>query len=216
MPCSRLSQPRRGTITAQAPGISPLVASLTPLVQGTMFNILSDGVFTPVSQTQSGQVSGLTVYQATLPSATIRPGSFKVVASRGTDVGAFQSSVQIGSPIQVTTPLAGIVLHSSGPAFPIHWTGGDQSAWVTVKLVGHFGGFDRYPYRWVARASDGQITLQGAEGSTGFAIAGPVDIVMEVVPDPSGVPAFAAPNLSLGGRTLWKYTYRFDGALVEP
>ncbi len=205
-----------GTITAQAPAASPLVASLTPLVQGTVFNILPGGGFTSASQTQSGQVSGLTVYQAMLPSGTIRPGSFNIAASGGADVGAFQSSVQIGSPIQVTTPLAGAVLHSNGPAFPIHWTGGDQTAWVTVKLVGHFGGFDYYPYQWVARASDAQITLQGAEGTTGFGILGPVDIVMEVVPDPSGVTAFAAPTLTLGGRTSWKYTYRFDGALVEP
>lgn len=66
----------------------------------------------------------------------------------------------------------------------------------------------------MARASDGKLTIQGT-GFVGFQIAGPVDIVMEVVPDPSNVPTFSAPGLSLGGRALWKYTYRFEGVFID-
>jgi hypothetical protein len=42
-----------------------------------------------------------------------------------------------------------------------------------------------------------------------------VEIVIEVVPDPSNVPTLSAPGLSLGGRALWKYTYRFEDATVQ-
>jgi uncharacterized protein (TIGR03437 family) len=182
-----------GAITVQGSGFTPMHAPVVPL--------------------QSGQVSGLTVYKAALPSGTIQPGSFTVIASGGADVGAFQSTVQIGSPIQITVGLAGLVLQVNQP-FTITWTGGDPNSWVTVKLVGHGGSFDYYPYAWVARASDGSLTIVGYL-PVGFAIAGPVDIVVEVLPDPSRTPAFSAAGLSLKGQSLWKYTYRFEGASAQ-
>lgn len=137
-----------GTITAQGPGFTPLTALPAPLQATTVFNhmVLPNGNngFTSVSQLQSGQVSGLTAYQVALPSGTIQPGSFTVAASGGADVGVFQSTVQIGSPIQITTPLAGQVIQSTAqtpeggpptgpPPFTINWTGGDPNAWVTLK-----------------------------------------------------------------------------------
>lgn len=202
-----------GTVTVSGPGLATVAAQPAPLPSSTVFNISLNGLTT--AQVQSAQVSGLTEYKATLPAGTIQAGSFTVTASGGADTGSFQSSVQIGSPIEVTTALAGITLHSQGPPFTINWTGGDSNSWVTLKLLGHYGPFDSYPFEWLAHASDGEITIQG-EGQLGFAIGGPVDIVMEVVPDPSMVPTFAATGLSLGGKALWKYIYVFQGALVEP
>ena len=76
-----------GGVTIQGPRFGPVQTSVTPV--------------------QEGQVSGLNVYRAVLPAGTIQPGSFSVKASGGTDVGAFQSSVLIGSEIHVTTALAG-------------------------------------------------------------------------------------------------------------
>jgi hypothetical protein len=76
-----------GTVSVQGPGLGPVQASVVPL--------------------QTGQVSGLKVYQAALPSGSIRLGTFTVAASGGADTAAFQTSVQIGGGIQVTTPLAG-------------------------------------------------------------------------------------------------------------
>ena len=136
-------------------------------------------------------------------------------ASGGADVGAFQSTVQIGAPIQVVTALASRVLHNSDPPLQIQWTGGDANSWVTVRLVGHFGGHDYSPSAWAARASDGQIAIQGATNGPGFGILGPAELVIEVTPDPSQVSLITAPNLSLGGRAQWKYSYYFEGVLVE-
>ena len=151
----------------------------------------------------------MTVYQGALASGTIQPGSFTVSAKGGADVGAFQSTVQIGAPIEVVTALAARVLNSQQP-LQIQWTGGDANSWVTVKLVGHLGPYDYYRYAWVARASDSQITIQDA-GPFGYGIAGPVDIVIEVVPDPSQVSPFAASGLSLGGTTTGSTLMCFKG-----
>jgi uncharacterized protein (TIGR03437 family) len=203
-----------GTVTVSGPGLPALAASPTPLPGQTVLNISPQGGFTQTAQVQSGQASGLTAYQAALPAGAIQAGSFTVAASGGRDLGAFQSVVRIGSPIQVTTALAGVIVKGSGPPFTIAWTGGDPDAWVTLKLLGHYGSSDHYSQEWVAQATDHQITIQGA-APTGLGVLGPVEIVLEVVPDPSKVPTLTAPGLSLGGRALWKYTYRFEGATVQ-
>jgi len=204
-----------GSISAQGPGIAPVATRRSPLTGGTVVNIQPEGGFTLAAQTQSSQAAGMTVYQADLPEGTIKAGSFTVSASGGADVGAFQSTVQIGAPIQVVTALASRVLHNSDPPLQIQWTGGDANSWVTVRLVGHFGGHDYSPSAWAARASDGQIAIQGATNGPGFGILGPAELVIEVTPDPSQVSLITAPNLSLGGRAQWKYSYYFEGVLVE-
>jgi uncharacterized protein (TIGR03437 family) len=199
-----------GTVTVQGPGLAATPAPVAPLQGGTELASLpypANGYMTPF---QSGQVSGLTVYQASLPSGTIQQGSFVVSASGGSDVGAFQSTVQIGSPIQIQTALADLDLYA-GQAYTITWTGGDSNSWVTVKLVVHEGPYDYYLWAWEARASDESITITGEEPGESYGIGGPLEMVIEVVPDPSVVPALSAPGLSLGGLHFWKYTYRFEG-----
>ena len=200
-----------GTVTVTGSGIASTPVPAAPLQGGTVLAVLpAPGIgFDPVPAFQSGQVGGLTIYQATLPNGTIQQGSFKVSANGGSDVGAFESTVQIGSPIQIQTALADLVLNA-GQSYTITWTGGDSTAWVTVKLVSHKGAYDYYPYVWVTRASDESITIssQAPGGTYG---GGPLEMVIEVVPDPSQVPTFAATGLSLGGLHLWKYTYRFEG-----
>ena len=109
------------------PGYRSLDAGPTS-VRGTGFGPLS-AVIMPLQQ---GQVSGLKVYQAMLPAGTIQPGAFSVSAAGGGDVGAFQSTVQIGSGIQITTPLAGKML-SDGQPITVNWTGGDPNSWVTLR-----------------------------------------------------------------------------------
>jgi hypothetical protein len=183
-----------GVVTAQGSGFGPAQASVIPL--------------------QQGQVSGLTVYQAVLPVGAIQPGSFTISASGGSDVGAFQSSVQIGSGIQVTTPLAGKVFSAKQP-LTVNWTGGDTNTWVTFRVLRHDGSLDEY-YFVQARASNGTVTVR-PEGPPGLLPAplGAVEIILEVTPDPSQVPALSAPGLSLGGQHTWKYTYRFEGVTIQ-
>lgn len=102
-----------GTVTALEPGFGPTQASVVPL--------------------ERGQISGLKVYQATVPAGSIQPGPFTVTASGGADVGAFQTNVQIGGGIQVKTPLAGATVSCFNPV--IKWIGGDPDSWVTLKLL---------------------------------------------------------------------------------
>jgi hypothetical protein len=174
------------------------------------------GGYNPISQVQSGQVTGLTLYQATLPNGAIQPGSFTVSASGGADVGAFQSTVQIGSPIQIQEGWAGRFLQDGVPAL-ITWTGGDPNTWVTAKLTAQNQSdpYDSYPYMWIVPATAGVLTI-GTDNL--YMQYGQTDIqlIIEVVPDPSQTPAFSAPGLTLGGQTLWKYTYRFEGLTVVP
>ncbi|MBZ5725396.1 MAG: hypothetical protein LAP87_10390 [Acidobacteriia bacterium] len=182
-----------GGVSIQGPGFGPVQASMVPLQQGP-------------------PVVGLKMYQAALPGGSIQPGSFSVGTAGGADVGPFQSSVRVGSEIHVTTALAGRVFPMTKP-ITIEWTGGNADAVVTLRLVGHSDTqIDSYSYH--APVSDGTITISPVMGFLPIT-GGPVEIVLEVTPDLSQAPAFSAPGLSLGGQHLWKYTYRFEGILIQ-
>lgn len=184
-----------GKVAAQGLGFGPAAAPVAPLRQG--------------------QVSGLTAYQATLPAGAIQAGSFTVSAAGGADVGAFQSGVQIGAGIQITTDLAGIVFPCNKPV-TINWTGGDPNAWVTITKVSHNGIYDAYPIPWQARVSDGMATLPAGINPLPRSCnpdSLPIGLVIEVDPDPSETAAFSAIGLSFGGRHTWRYIYRFPAFL---
>ncbi len=163
----------------------------------------------PSAPFSDGQVGGLTVYQATLPAGTIQSGAFTVSARGGADVGAFTSTINIPPPIQITTDMAGLVLPCAG-GFVMKWTGGDPSAWVTVKQIRHLGTFDSYN-AWQGLVSDGSIGITGVQPARAC-VGGsyPIDLVVEVNPDPSKTISFSASGLSLGGQHSWKYSYHFS------
>jgi hypothetical protein len=167
--------------------------------------------FGPVEATPA-LVEGERVYRAVLPNGTIRPGSFKVMASGGSDVGPFQSSLRIGSGINITSSFPpGTVLRRPPDwisSFTLNWTGGDPDAWVTLKLVGGTALFVSYSFVHALASSGTAELLTGVP-------SGPAELIVEVTPDLSQVPAFSAPGLSLGGQHLWKYTYRFGGLTVQ-
>jgi hypothetical protein len=208
-----------GTITVQGPQLAPLTAAVTAVQQeqamsGTVGSGATFVLGTPglnVIPPEAGQVSGLTVYQASLPSGAIKAGTFTATASGGADVGPFQSSVRIGSGIQLKFDPAGSVLQGGVP-FTIYWAGGDSNEWINVYLISHAA--DRtapvdYALRWEVRASEGQFTIPQTGG-----LSGNYELVLEVVPDPSAVSTFSASGLSLGGQATWKYVYRFEGLLA--
>jgi hypothetical protein len=190
-PCSPPEQHTldAGTITLDGPGFGPLSAVATVLNRRT-------------------------VIRADLPRGTIRPGLFKVRASGGADVGPFESSIEIGSPIQVTTPIPPGTAFSPLRAMTVTWTGGDEGAWVTLRMVCHRGSVDRYT-ETMTRASAAKITL----GWDGRFLPAPhgsgLEIVLEVTPDPPQEAAIRAAGLTLGGRHSWKYTYRFPGVVIR-
>ncbi|MCW5981196.1 MAG: hypothetical protein KIT09_24145 [Bryobacteraceae bacterium] len=177
-----------GTVSFQGPGFGPAEAA-------------------PV------MVEGRRVYRAVLPNGTIRPGSFTVTAGGGAGVGAFQSSLRIGSGINVTSSFPpGTIVSTHGPLLTVNWTGGDPDAWVTLKLVNHFGVLDIYNSTQ-ARASSGAATVDPS--SLPPRPAETAEIILEVTPDPAQIPALSATGLSLGGQHVWKYTYRFGGLTLQ-
>jgi uncharacterized protein (TIGR03437 family) len=172
-----------GAVSVQAPGLASTQATSVPL---------------------SGPIKGATMYQAALPNGTIQPGSFTVSAAGGADVAAFQSTVQLGAGIQITTPIAGQPFYFQSQ-YTIAWTGGDPNSLVTVYFINHLGYAD-YSYSAQGPVSAGSILVVPA----GFT-ADDAEIVIEVTPGPSEVQALSASGLSLGGQHIWKYTYRFEG-----
>jgi uncharacterized protein (TIGR03437 family) len=182
-----------GAVTIQGPGFGSMQAAPAPLQQ----------VEVPVS--------GLTAYLTVLPSGSIQPGSFTVVASGGADVGAFQSKVQIGSGIQVTTALAGKAFNATQP-ITVNWTGGDPDTWLTFKVVSPNGASERTA-SVQAHASDGTVTMDTV-GDFLPIVADVIEMILEVTPDPAQTPSFSAAGLSLGGQNLWKYTYKFEGISI--
>jgi hypothetical protein len=178
-----------GTVIIQGPGFGPVEAAATV-------------------------VDGQRLYRAVLANGTIRPGSFTATADGGSDVGPFQSSLRIGSGINLTSSFPpGTVVRlaaSGGPlGLTVDWTGGDPDTWVTLKLVNRMVVYDVYSFKQV-RTSVGTATI-GTQGIP----PGPGEIVLEVTPDPAQIPALSAPGLSLGGQHLWKYTYRFGGLTLQ-
>ncbi len=167
----------------------------------------------PSSSFTSGQISGLTAYQATLPSGSIQAGSYTVTASGGSSVAAFQTSVNVGSDIQITTPLAGKRFGMETPAITINWTGGDPNAWVTVTLLGHIQSWEQV-FSTQAHANAGTISVGGP-----YMLAYSNDpngqIIIDVTPDPTIIPSFSASGLTLGGRQSWKYSHIFQNVLWQ-
>jgi uncharacterized protein (TIGR03437 family) len=214
-PASPGKQPPPATEFRQGGGYSNVTEDLGPSCPLPGYTSLDAGRVTiegpgfgPV-EAAPAVVDGQRVYRAVLPNGTVRPGSFTVTASGGTEVGAFQSTLRIGSGINITSSFPpGTVMRTGGPSLTVNWTGGDPDTWVTLKLVTHRAPYDSYAFIY-ARTSSGTATL-GVTVPTG-----PAEIILEVTPDPAQVPALSAPGLSLGGQHLWKYTYRFGGLTVE-
>ena len=213
-----------GTVTMQGPGLGPTQVPIVPQQQGQAAVFYGPGAYgpspppAPKIPLPQGQVSGISVYQVSLAPGSIQAGKFTVAASGGGDVGAFQASTQIGSDIQITTPLEGSVVSIPCQPLTINWTGGDPNSWVTVSLVQQQPGFEAYSYGWFyqAHASDGTLSWFVSPGEFSFICLSPpspvpVEIVVEVDPDPSQLSTFWSPKgLSLNGQVWWRYIHRFE------
>ncbi len=150
------------------------------------------------------KIPGLTMYQASLPAGTIQPGLFRVSATGGAGTGAFQSSVRIGSGIQVTTDLADKTIPMTQPLI-VNWTGGDPDSWVTVKLIGS-PGIHAIVRRVQVRASAGTARMELIDGL--LYVPRLNELVVEVTPDPNQIVTLEASGLQTI-RHAWKYSYRF-------
>ena len=131
-----------GTVTMQGPNLGPAPVPLVP---------------------QQGPVSGLSVYQATLPAGALQTGSYTLTANGGADVGAFQATIQIGADIRIQTPLGELDVFSDCKPLTISWTGGDPKSWVTARLVfQHADGSQSTEVPVRTRTANGTLTDPGS------------------------------------------------------
>jgi uncharacterized protein (TIGR03437 family) len=189
-----------GAVTVQGPGLSPAHAPSVPF--------------------QEGQLGGLSAYQATLPTGAIQAGTYTLTATGGADVGPFQAAVQVGADIQVQTPLAGYNVFYNCTPLTINWTGGDPKSWVTISLVlqapAAKGGFQGTNFAYQTHTSNGTLTIpppmvQGT--ACGTTPPAPIEIKIQVDPDPSEIATFSASGLSLGGQVTWRYIHTYQAGL---
>ena len=68
-------------------------------------------------------------------SSSLLPGTYTVTGAGGTDVGPFTTSLTIGSPLTLNSPLPTTVIESQG--LTLNWTGGNSSD--LVEIIGASG-----------------------------------------------------------------------------
>lgn len=179
-----------GTITLQGPG-------------GTLVSV------------QPALSGGSIVYKASLAAGTVETGVFIISAEGGENVGPFQASLAVGAPIQLTTQFPpGTAIDITKP-LTVGWQGGDPSSIVTVRLIVHNFLYDNVLESQVP-ASDGTVTFDPVLGENGQSTlpllgGGPLEIIVDVGPNPMFPLTFASPGLTLGGLLNWNYEYDFPG-----
>jgi hypothetical protein len=164
------------------------------------------------------ETGGLVVYQAALPPGAIQRGPLRW-PPRAAATWRFQSTLQIGSGIQVTTPLAGKTFPSDQP-LTVNWTGGDLNSRVTFRLLVHEGTCD-YSFVLQAHASDDTITLgtYTSPGKTGHpSLLGPhgvnpEELILEVTPNLPPRNLFRA-GLIAGRRAYLEVHPSFEGVTI--
>jgi hypothetical protein len=179
-----------GEITVQGTGLQPVRAEVVSL-----------------GPPESGQVAGLRQSIAILAPGSIKAGRYRVTAAGGADVGAFDSTLDIGGSIDVVAPARVL---SKGEPLAVRWSGGSPDEWVTVAVTSRLGTYDKSVVMRAAGA-DGVVTFR--PGSLAVLPSGTIELDIKV--EPRTAAAVVAPGLSLGGDHTWLYVYRFAGHTLE-
>jgi uncharacterized protein (TIGR03437 family) len=190
------------------PGIQPLnVGAVSVQSQG----------FGPILATTATNNGGL-IYTATLPPASIQQGSYAVNVGGTGSVGAFQTGILTGSPIQITSQFPGGATLALNQ-LAVNWTGGNGSEVVIMRLVhpgqiwdtqlvcAASGSAHSVVYGLYVPGQFGQPVLYYPQAT------GDLEIIVDVVPA-SALAAIPAPGLSNGFTQTWMYEYRFTGLQV--
>ena len=167
---------------------------------------------------------GSVSYSATLPAGFVQPGTYQLAAA-GAGVGSFQASLTAGADISVTSqyPAGSTVGAASGNMlYPVNWTGGGSDEAATLRVDSDQFVSDSVWLVRVPAAGTVGIPVSYLGGVPGqsqgvqypqvpTSLPGKFEIRVDVGPDPSQVPTFTAPGLTLGGRAFVVYEYRFTG-----
>jgi hypothetical protein len=175
------------------------------------------GPITVSASTSLGEV----VYTATLPANSVRAGTVRVLAEGGPEVGAFQASLQIPPPIEITTPLPpGTVIPQTQP-FRVTWTGGSPDGLVRVRLASYPTPITESSTGCSAAASSGACTVELIRPFPDRPAVLPVipsdDVRVTVIVGPGAgrVQTFSAPGFTREGTHEWRYEYRFTGLRIQ-
>lgn len=142
--------------------------------------------------------SGQPVYDAPLPPESLTAGRYTVRAEGGADVGAFETTIDLDEPIEITSQFEpGIFIPQP---FEVNWNGGEVGA--IVRLVRASG-----LHSWNARtpASSGSAFFATALSEPG--VFGRVIVVHQ--PEDETFQQFEADGLTMGGRHTWRYEFQY-------
>ncbi len=182
------------------------------------------------AQAQPSAVRGNLSYRLQLPPGSVQPGTFVISSPGGKDVGPFQTSLQVPAGIQITSSFPkGTIIYNTGTflslkPLTVSWTGGAAGQVVTVKAIDHWAGDGDYVETvfqgpaTAGSASSGRSCIETIATNVctlGLHGAPDAELVVELGPDPTALPAFSAPGLTLGGLAGWAYEYRFPGLSVQ-
>ena len=167
-----------------------------------------------------GSSVGEISYSATLPPGSLRPGSVQVEGTGGSQVGAFQASLTLPEPIEITTPLAPGTMIPADQPFRVTWTGGGPDVMVTMWLVSEDAPGTGMGCEVIVPASDGQLTLNpmplsgpGSPLRLPVAARQTARVIVTVRPKQSAT--FSALGLARDGAYDWVYEYRFTGLQIR-
>ena len=189
-----------GTVTVQ---------SSDPLLQTGTFQLSAvPNPQSPINPLSPLPIDGPMIYQFAFPSPNVAGRNLTVRGSGGADIGAFQTALNLPFPISIQAPMAGQSFPARQP-LTLKWGGGNAGETVSMSLVAHSAvGIDLYA-TVQAPATDGTLTMNIE--SIGYLplynLA--TELVVTHEPDPTKLPTFTAPGLTLGGQLKWKYTFRF-------
>jgi len=175
----------------------------------------------PVTVTP-GLLFGEIAYTATLPAGSVRPGAVQVEAVGGTEVGAFQASLTIPAPIEISTPLLpGTAIPADQP-FRVTWTGGSPNAVVRMQLISEDSPGTGSGCEVLVPASAGQLTLSpmaivgvGSPPPLRLPVAARQTARVIITVTPRSATTFPAPGLTREGAHEWIYEYRFTGLRIR-
>jgi len=155
-------------------------------------------------------------YRIAIPPNAVREGTFTIRGSGGKDVGRFETTIRIPSPIEPAayppgTQIPAFLRAGGTPRF--EWKGGDDASWVRVGVLSRPTDANRGD--WLregdARASKGHLWLTVLEF---FGLIPAPEAELLFTQDAVTPITFEAPGLTRGGLHRWIYKWRFTGLVV--
>ncbi|HEY7389911.1 MAG TPA: IPT/TIG domain-containing protein [Bryobacteraceae bacterium] len=161
-------------------------------------------------------VAGSSTYSLNLPKGFVTGGAYTISAAGSTAIGAFQRSMIVDSPIQITAAQVPANIFGREP-ITVRWTGAAATSVVKVSLV-YKSFLTEYTAYGYTAASAGSFSFQplctgnpiSAGGSgmiCGFGLPGLTEVVVEQMPAADQVSTFQTSGITRNIQVSWVYRY---------